>query len=205
MISTYNAGPFVAGVGARSLQPARPLPHPGRHGQYRAAAGGGQAAQGRRRWPARRPMRCTLPNGRGSAASTCAASSIARIMVAGEPGGGEPAMRAQAGGGVGRQGLRGDGHRRHLGLAVGRVRGTGRHAFQRPRLRAFRADRPGERRGRSPSPTARRANSSTLISQHEGAPLLRFRTRDHVVVWTGAVPLAAARRRACAASAAPTT
>ena len=41
--------------------------------------------------------------------------------------------------------------------------------------------------------------------RHRAAPLLRFRTRDHVEVRTGAVRVRAHRARACAASAAPTT
>ena len=39
----------------------------------------------------------------------------------------------------------------------------------------------------------------------EAAPLLRFRSRDHVRVSAGPLPLRPRRRRGCAASAAPTT
>ena len=35
----------------------------------------------------------------------------------------------------------------------------------------------------------RRASWSRRISRHRGAPLLRFRSRDHVVIWTGALRL----------------
>ena len=41
--------------------------------------------------------------------------------------------------------------------------------------------------------------------RHRAAPLLRFRTRDHVVVRTCPCAVRPHRRRACAASAAPTT
>ena len=40
--------------------------------------------------------------------------------------------------------------------------------------------------------------------RREAAPLLRFRTRDHVEVWTRPAD-AGGRRQGCAASAAPTT
>ncbi len=40
-------------------------------------------------------MRCISPNGRASAAWISRKSSVKRVMVAGEPGGGEPAMRAR--------------------------------------------------------------------------------------------------------------
>ena len=46
------------------------------------------------------------------------------FAVAGEPGGGEAATASDRGG-VRRQRARGDGHRRRLALAVGRVRGAG--------------------------------------------------------------------------------
>ena len=39
--------------------------------------------------------RATWSSGPPSAASTCAASSVERVLVAGEPGGGEPAFRAE--------------------------------------------------------------------------------------------------------------
>jgi phenylacetate-CoA ligase len=60
-----------------------------------------------------------------------ASSSVRRVLVAGEPGGGEPAMRRSSKAGLGREGDRGDGHRRHRRLALGRMRVSGRHAFQR--------------------------------------------------------------------------
>ena len=70
-----------------------------------------------------------------------AASSVERLLVAGEPGGGEPALRARLEDGVGCRRHRGDGHRRHLRFALGRVPREAGHALQRPRLRPFRADR----------------------------------------------------------------
>ena len=48
-------------------------------------------------------------------------SSVTKVLVAGEPGGGEPGFRAAPAGGLGREGHRSDGDRRHRRLAVGRV------------------------------------------------------------------------------------
>ena len=174
-------------------------------GQHRAAAGGGQAAEAADRWPARPPTRCTWPrwarargidlprqqhrahHGRGRARRRRAGTCGAQLEAA-----------------WGAQRHRGDGHRRHLGLALGRVRGAGRHALLRPRLRAFRADRPA--RPATPVPVEDGAEGE-LVYTHLGtaaAPLLRFRSRDHVVLQTGPAP-AGAPRRGCAASVAPTT
>ena len=63
-------------------------------------------------------------------------------------------------GGLGREGHRGDGDRRHRRVAVGRVRGAGRHAPRRARLRARRADRPRDgRRARARRRRRRRARA----------------------------------------------
>ena len=62
-------------------------------------------------------------------------------------------------GGLGRPRHRGHGHRRHRPLAVGRVRAAGRHAPRRARVRARRADRPRDGR-RAPARGRRDAASS---------------------------------------------
>ena len=67
-------------------------------------------------------------------------------------------------GGLGRARHRGHGHRRHRHLALGRVRGAGRHAPRCARLRPSRADRSRDGRVRSSWRTARRASSSSRIS-----------------------------------------
>ena len=146
IVSTYNAGPFVAGAALDAFDAARPLPHSRRHGQHRPADGGGRAAEAERRRADAVLCAASRRMGGRSAASTSPASSV----EAGDGGGRARRRRTgdarQARGGLGRQRHRGDGHRRHLGFAVGRMRGQGGHAFLRPRLRAFRADRSGERR-----------------------------------------------------------
>ena len=88
---------------------------------------------------------------------------------------------------------RGDGHRRHRRLAVGRVRAPGRHAPRRPRLRPPRADRPGDRAARSRSSTRREGELVLTHLRHRAAPLLRFRTRDHVDGQDEPVPVRAHR------------
>ena len=117
-----------------------------------------------------------------------AASSVERVLVAGEPGGGEPAFRAKLEDGLGRAGDRGDGHRRHRRLALGRVRGAGRHAPRRARLRPRRADR-SRRRARALELEDGATGELVLTHlRHRAAPLLRFRTRDHVQVRTSPCP-----------------
>ena len=45
IVTTYNAGPFVAGAALELVRARRPLPHSNRHRQHRAPDGGGDAAQ----------------------------------------------------------------------------------------------------------------------------------------------------------------
>ena len=131
-------------------------------------------------------------------------SSVERVLVAGEPGGGEPAFRAKLEAGLGREGHRGDGHRRHRRLALGRVRGAGRHAPGRPRLRPRRADRAGDGRRRRAGATARPASSCSRTSgtaRRRSCASARATTSR-----SGRAPApAAAPARACAASGEPTT
>ena len=47
IVSTYNAGPFVAGAALGRLRPARHVPHSGRHRQHRAADDGDPPAEAR--------------------------------------------------------------------------------------------------------------------------------------------------------------
>ena len=50
IVSTYNAGPFVAGTALDAFQRSRPLPHPGRQRQYRPADDRDPPARSRRPW-----------------------------------------------------------------------------------------------------------------------------------------------------------
>ena len=69
-------------------------------------------------------------------------------------------------------------------VALGRVRAAGRHAPRRARLRPRRADR--SRDGRRPIALEDGATGELVLThlRHRAAPLLRFRTRDHVHVRT---------------------
>ena len=145
--------------GARRLRPHRPLPHPGRHREHRAADAARSSSCGPRPRCSRRRMPTTSSNGRRSATV-----DLRGVERRARPRGGR-ARRRRAGvprearGGLGREGHRGDGHRRHRRVAVGRVRGAGRHAPGRARLRPRRADRPRDRRRARDRTTAPPASS----------------------------------------------
>ena len=143
---------------ARRVRAHRPLPHPGRHREHRAAdlaieLLGPEAvvltpsyAAYLVEWAQERGIDL-----RGLDRRAGARRRRARRRRAGVP--------REARGGLGREGHRGDGDRRHRRLALGRVRGAGRHAPRRARLRPPGADRPRDRRRRSSSPTAPPASS----------------------------------------------
>jgi len=84
-------------------------------------------------------------------------------------------------GGLRCHGPRGDGHRGRLALAVGRVRGAGRDALLRARLRPRRADRPRQRCTDSWEDGAEGELVYTSL-RREAMPVVRFRSRDRVVV-----------------------
>ena len=88
-----------------------------------------------------------------------AGSSVQRVLVAGEPGGGEPAFRAKLEEGWGARVTEAMGIG-DIGVSLwGECEAAGRHAPRRARLRPRRADRPRDRRRRSSSTTAPRASS----------------------------------------------
>ena len=152
-------GPLRGGRGAGGARPHRRFAHPAGDRQQRAAHARDRPAEARRRGadpvvrrlsgrvggrPCHGPRRVErhAPAGRGRA----------RRRRAGVPG--------EARGRVGGDRHRGDGHRRHRAVPLGRVRGAGRDAPGRARLRPRRADRPRDgTRGRA-SRTARAASSS---------------------------------------------
>ena len=145
--------------GARGVRPHRPLPHPGRHRQHRAPAA--KAIE------LLRPTAAVLTPSYAAYLVEWAAerdfdlrgSSVERVLVAGEPGGGEPAFRAMLEEGWGARVTEAMGIGDIGAVALGRVRAAGRDAPRRARLRPRRADRPGDGRGASRSTTARPASS----------------------------------------------
>ena len=131
-------------------------------------------------------------------------SSVERVLVAGEPGGGEPEFRAklEAGWGARVTEAMGIGD---IGVSLwGECEQQdgmhlGAHGFVHPELID---PETGEA-----VPMEDGATGELVLThlRHRAAPLLRFRTRDHVVRAHHARARAAAAGRASAASAAPTT
>ena len=79
--------PVRRGRSDRGLRPHRPLPHPVGHRQYRPPADGRRPAQAGGRDP--HPVLCRLPDRAGRRSGRrSAGSSVERVLVAGEPGGG---------------------------------------------------------------------------------------------------------------------
>ena len=81
--------------GARRVRQGRPLPHPGRHRQHRAPDAGDRAPEARS--GSAHAVLCRLSHRVGGRAATWISGDRAskRVLVAGEPGGGEPAFRAR--------------------------------------------------------------------------------------------------------------
>ena len=178
LISTYNAGPFVAGVGLDAFHALGLCHIPIGSGnterlltaliELRAEALALTPSYALHLAERARERGIDLP---ASSVRRSDRRRRARRRRAGDAG----AARES----VGREGHRGDGHRRHRRHALGRVRSAAGHAFFRSRLRAFRADRPGKRRA--------------------GRACRRRRGR------AGLYASSAARRRRCCASAAAIT
>ena len=160
-VLTYNSRPVRGRRGARRLAAHRRDRHPGRQRQHRAAREGvpGARRRGARLHAVLRDLpRRLVPRARHRAAraSACACSPSRGSRAGART---PPAHAIEDG--VRRHRARGDGHRRRLALAVGRVRGAGRHALLRRPLHPRRADRPGDRRAAARWRTAPRASSST--------------------------------------------
>ncbi len=159
IVSTYNAGPFVGRRGARGVRPAS--------ASATSRSGTGNTERLLLAIELLQPEAAVLTPSYAAYLVEWAAergfdlrgSSVQRVLVAGEPGGGEPAFRARLEEGWGAQRDRGDGDRRHRRVALGRVRGAGRDAPRRARLRPRRADRPRDAARRSRSRTAPPASS----------------------------------------------
>ena len=158
IVSTYNAGPFVAGAALAAFDRIGLCHIPVGTGNterlmlavelLEARSGGAHAVLRR---VSRRVGSGAGRRSRGVERRARARGRRARRRRAGLP--------REARGGLGRQGHRGDGHRRHRRVALGGVRGAGRHAPGRARLRPRRADRSRDRRAPSSWTTAPRASS----------------------------------------------
>lgn len=182
VVSTYNAGPFVAGAALGAFD---------RLGVCHVPVGTGNTE---RLMTAIRLLRPTAAVMTPSYASyliewaaergfDLAGSSVKRLMVAGEPGGGEPTMRQRLEAGWGA--------RVTEAMGIGDIgvslwgeceHQCGMHLGGRGAVHAELID-PATGASIQMADGARGELVLTHL-QHQAAPLVRFRTRDHVEVWT---------------------
>jgi phenylacetate-CoA ligase len=186
IVSTYNAGPFVAGAALASFD---------RIGACHIPVGTGNTERLLRAIELLRPAAAVLTPSYAaylieSAADRgidLSASSVRRVLVAGEPGGGEPGFRARLEQGWGAQVTEAMGigdigvslwgeceHRDGMHL--------GARGFVHPELIDSETG--------AARPLVDGATGELVLThlRHRAAPLLRFRTRDHVVVRTSDCP-----------------
>ena len=179
IISTYNAGPFVAGAALASFD---------RLGLTHIPIGTGNTDRVLRALETLKPDAIvTTPSYAAYLAERIGESSVRRVLVAGEPGGGEPGFRRQledAWGarvteamGIGDIGVSLWGEcEQQDGMHLGA------HGFVHPEL--IDAD------SGAAIPIEHEATGELVLTHlcHRAAPLLRFRTRDHVEVRTSPCP-----------------
>ncbi len=170
--------------GARRLRPARPLSRPRRHGQYGKTDGGGEAAAAERRRAD--PVLCAASRRMGQKRGfDLAGSSVKRLMVAGEPGGGEPTTRAklEAAWGASVTEAMGIGD---ISVSLwGECEAKAGMHFSGRGFVHFELIDPASGAAVPTCATAPRASSSLTHLVNRSAPLLRFRTRDHVRLGLG--------------------
>ena len=183
IVSTYNAGPFVAGAALAAFE---------RIGLCHLPFGTGNTERLMQAVQALRPEAVVLTPSYAAhlvewAAERdidLAASSVERLLVAGEPGGGEPAFRAAL--------EEGWGARVTEAMGIGDIgvslwgeceEQDGMHLGARGFVHAELIDPETA----APVEMAHGAGGELVLThlRHRAAPLLRFRTRDHVEVrWT---------------------
>jgi phenylacetate-CoA ligase len=186
IVSTYGAGPFVAGAALAAFD---------RLGLAHIPVGAGNSERLLTAIEHLKPAAVALTPSYAAHLLEVAAerevdlarSSVARLLVAGEPGGGEPAFRARL--------------ERGWGAAVTEAMGIGdigpslwgeceHHDGMHLGARGFvHAELIEPDSGRALE-LADGANGELVLThlRHRAAPLLRFRTRDHVQVRTGPCP-----------------
>lgn len=180
MITTYNAGPFVAGAALDAFQ---------RLGLCHIPVGTGNTERLMAAVALLKPqaLACTpsyalhLAEWGRERGMDLPASSIERILVAGEPGGGEPAMRAKLEAAWGA--------RVTEAMGIGDIGASlwgeceeqaGMHFCARGFVHVELIDPETQQ----PVPLEDGAKGELVYTHlaHRGAPMLRFRSRDHVVV-----------------------
>lgn len=186
IVSTYNAGPFVAGAALSSFE---------RIGLSHIPLGTGNTERLVAAIQLLKPQAAALTPSYAAHLLEWAAdrdidlasSSVERVLVAGEPGGGEPAFRDRL--------QKGWGAKVTEAMGIGDIgvslwgeceRQDGMHLGARGFVHAELID---PETG-APVPVADGARGELVLThlRHRAAPLLRFRTRDHVVVSTAPCP-----------------
>jgi len=178
VVTTYNAGPFVAGAALDAFA---------RLGVCHVPVGTGNTERLLRALEHLRPDAVVLTPSYAAHLLELAdlrRSTVRRVLVAGEPGGGEPSFRARLEDGWGA--------RVTEAMGIGDIgpslwgeceEQTGMHLGARGFVHAELIDpETGQ-----PRELADGATGELVLThlRHRAAPLLRFRTRDHVQVWTG--------------------
>jgi phenylacetate-CoA ligase len=182
IISTYNAGPFVAGAALTALD---------RLGLCHIPVGTGNTERLLLAIELLRPDAIVLTPSYAAYLTEhdvdLAGSSVARVLVAGEPGGGEPAFRARL--------EEGWGAKVTEAMGIGDIGPSlwgeceeqdgmhlGAHDFVHPELIDPETEAAVE--------LTDGATGELVLThlRHRAAPLLRFRTRDHVRVKTSPCP-----------------
>ena len=177
VVTTYNAGPFVAGAALDAFS---------RIGVCHVPIGTGSSERLLLAIDKLRPDAVVLTPSYAEyllELGDLRSSTVRRVLVAGEPGGGEPAFRAklQAGWGASVTEVMGIGDigpslfgecEQQLGMHLG-ARGLVHIELIDPDTGAARELSDG-------------ATGELVLThlRHRAAPLLRFRTRDHVRIWT---------------------
>jgi phenylacetate-CoA ligase len=183
IVSTYNAGPFVAGAALESFD---------RIGLCHVPVGTGSTERLLSVIERLKPDAAVLTPSYAAYAVEAAAergldlsaSSVERVLVAGEPGGGEPAFRARLEEGWGARVTEAMGIG-DIGISLwGECEAQdgmhlGARGFVHPELIDADTDEAIE--------LADGVSGELVLThlRHRAAPLLRFRTRDHVVVKVG--------------------
>lgn len=121
VVTTYGAGPFVAGASLHAFEAI---------GVVHIPVGAGNTDRLLSALERLKPdtLACT-PSYALHLSEKIKTHFLKRIIVGGEPGGRRASVPRDAGSRLRREGLRDHGHRRHRRLAVGRVPGAGGHAF----------------------------------------------------------------------------
>ena len=182
IVSTYNAGPFVAGAALEAFH---------RLGLSHIPVGTGNTARLIKAIELLKPTAAALTPSYAAylieQGVDLRASSVERLLVAGEPGGGEPAFRAKL--------EEGWGARVTEAMGIGDIGPSlwgecehqdgmhlGAYGFVHPEL--IDPDT-----GAALEPADRATGELVLTHlRHRAAPLLRFRTRDHVEIRTSPCP-----------------